>query len=124
MKRSAAVGLAILSGAVTFCQAQYLSLANVRRIYVGKLGDNDDAERFRAVGARELEHAGFGTASQAKDADAILRPRFHAVGRCGQALMTVFLQFVWDCHSEESAVLACEETGDPSGLKALEMTIH
>ena len=80
MKRSAAVGLAILSGAVTFCQAQYLSLANVRRIYVGKLGNNDDAERFRAVGARELEHAGFGTASQAKDADAILRPRIPCSG--------------------------------------------
>ena len=76
MKRSAAVGLAVLFVALTTCLAEYPSLANVQRIYIDKLGDNDDAERFRSVGARELEHAGFSTASQAEDADAILKGSF------------------------------------------------
>jgi hypothetical protein len=76
MKRSAAVGLAILFVAVTACLAQYPSLANVQRIYIDKLGNNDDAERFRSVGARELEHVGFNTASGPDDADAILKGTF------------------------------------------------
>ncbi len=75
MKRSAAVGLAILFVAVT-ALAQYPSLANVQRIYIDKLGNNDDAERFRSVGARELEHVGFNTASGPDDADAILKGTF------------------------------------------------
>ena len=76
MKRSAAVGLTILFVAVTACLAQYPSLANVQRIYIDKLGNNDDAERFRSVGARELEHVGFNTASGLDDADAILKGTF------------------------------------------------
>ncbi len=76
MKRSAAVGLAVLLVAVTACLAQYPSLSNVQRIYIDKLGNNDDAERFRSVGARELEHAGFSTASSPEDADAILKGTF------------------------------------------------
>lgn len=76
MKRRAAIGLAILLVAVTACLAQYPSLANVQRIYIDKLGNNDDSERFRSVGARELEHVGFATASNAEDADGILKGTF------------------------------------------------
>ena len=76
MKRSAAVGLVILFAAVTVCQAQYPSLASVQRIYIDKLGNNDDAERFRSVGARELEHVGFTAARSPEDADAILKGTF------------------------------------------------
>jgi len=76
MKRSAAVGLVILFAAVTACLAQYPSLASVQRIYIDKLGNNDDAERFRSVGARELEHVGFTAASSPEDADAILKGTF------------------------------------------------
>ena len=76
MKRRVAVGLIVLFAAVTACLAEYPSLANVQRIYIDKLGNNDDAERFRSVGARELERAGFSTASQAEDADAILKGTF------------------------------------------------
>jgi hypothetical protein len=76
MRRSVAVGLAVLLVAVAVCLVQYPSLANVQRIYIDKLGNNDDAERFRSVGARELEHVGFATASNADDADAILKGTF------------------------------------------------
>jgi len=76
MKRSAAVGLAVLFVALTTCLGQYPSLANVQRIYIDKLGNNDDAERFRSVGARELEHVGFTAASSPDDADAILKGTF------------------------------------------------
>jgi hypothetical protein len=76
MKRSAAVGLGILFVAVTACLAQYPSLANVQRIYIDKLGNNDDAERFRSVGARELEHVGFSAASGPDDADAVVKGTF------------------------------------------------
>jgi len=76
MKGSAAAGLVILFAAVTVCQAQYPSLASVQRIYIDKLGNNDDAERFRSVGARELEHVGFTAASSPEDADAILKGTF------------------------------------------------
>jgi len=75
MRRSVA-GLVILLAAVTASLAQYPSLANVQRIYIDKLGNNDDAERFRSVGARELEHVGFATASSPDDADAILKGTF------------------------------------------------
>jgi hypothetical protein len=76
MRRSVAVELAVLLVAVAVCLAQYPSLANVQRIYIDKLGNNDDAERFRSVGARELEHVGFATARNADDADAILKGTF------------------------------------------------
>jgi len=77
MKRSVVVGFAVLVAAVTACWAQYPSLANVQRIYIDKLGNNDDAERFRSVGARELEHVGFTAANSPDDADAILKGTFH-----------------------------------------------
>ena len=76
MKRSAVIGLTVLLVAVTACLAQYPSLASVQRIYIDKLGNNDDAERFRSVGARELEHVGFNAASGPDDADAILKGTF------------------------------------------------
>ena len=76
MKRSAAGGLVVLFVAVAVCLAQYPSLASVQRIYIDKLGNNDDAERFRSVGARELEHVGFTAASSPEDADAILKGTF------------------------------------------------
>ena len=76
MKRSVVVGFAVLVAAVTACWAQYPSLANVQRIYIDKLGNNDDAERFRSVGARELEHVGFTAANSSDDADAILKGTF------------------------------------------------
>jgi len=76
MKRSAAIGCAVLFAAVVACLGQYPSLANVQRVYIDKLGNNDDAERFRSVGARELQHIGFATASSPEDADAILKGTF------------------------------------------------
>jgi len=44
MQRSAVIGLTVLLVAVTACLAQYPSLASVQRIYIDKLGNNDDAD--------------------------------------------------------------------------------
>jgi hypothetical protein len=76
MKKIAAVGFAILLVAVGTARAQYPSLANVQRIYIDKLGNNDDAERFRSVGSRELDHAGFTAVSSPDEADAIVKGTF------------------------------------------------
>jgi len=70
------VSVAVLLIAATTCIAQYPSLANVQRIYVDKLGNNDDAERFRGVCSRELDHAGFTAVSSADEADAVLKGTF------------------------------------------------
>lgn len=56
--------------------AQYPSMAGVRRIYIDKLGNNDDAERFRSVAAQELNRAGFNAVSSADPADAVMKGSF------------------------------------------------
>jgi len=76
MKRSAAIAFAVLFAAVITCLGQYPSVAAVQRIYVDKLGNNDDAEHFRSVCARELERVGFAVAGGPEDADAILKGSF------------------------------------------------
>ncbi len=69
------LGLPILgfSILVIACFAQTNgSLATVKRIYVGSMGQSDEAERFKLLLADELEKAGFATTDDAKTADAVL----------------------------------------------------
>jgi hypothetical protein len=48
------------------------SLASVKRIQVGSMGQSDEAERFRLLLADELGKVGFATTDDAKTADAVL----------------------------------------------------
>jgi len=48
------------------------SLASVKRIQVGSMGQSDEAERFRLLLADELVKVGFATTDDAKTADAVL----------------------------------------------------
>lgn len=48
------------------------SLASVKKVYVGSMGQSDEAERFRLLLADELGKAHFATTEDAKTADAVL----------------------------------------------------
>jgi hypothetical protein len=51
---------------------EVVSLASVKRIQVGSMGQSDEAERFRLLLADELGKVGFATTDDAKTADAVL----------------------------------------------------
>ena len=78
MKRYSAVAAFILLIAVATGLAQYSlpSMATVQRVFVDKLGNNDDAERFRSQLAGELGRQGFTAWNQAEGADAMVKGTF------------------------------------------------
>ncbi len=61
----------VLVTATCFAQGNG-SLASVKKIYVGSMGQSDEAERFRLLLADELGKAHFATTEDAKTADAVL----------------------------------------------------
>ena len=77
MKRSTAVAAFIALIAIATGLAQYApNLTNVQRVWVDKLGNNDDAEHFRSQLAGELGRQGFTALDQAEGADAIIKGTF------------------------------------------------
>ncbi len=78
MKKSLAVGCFVALIAIATGLAQYglPSMATVQRLFVDKLGNNDDAERFRSQLATELGRQGFTAWNQAEGADAIIKGTF------------------------------------------------
>jgi hypothetical protein len=52
--------------------AQPSNLGSVKKIYVGSMGQSDEAERFQLLLSDELGKVGFSTIDDAKDADAVL----------------------------------------------------
>ena len=52
--------------------AQPSNLGSVKKIYVGSMGQSDEAERFQLLLSDELGKVGFSTIDNAKDADAVL----------------------------------------------------
>ena len=66
----AAVFLALLP--VPQYGAEPTSLASIKRIAIGSMGQNDEAERFRLLLDAELGKAGFATTNDEKAADAVL----------------------------------------------------
>jgi hypothetical protein len=48
------------------------SLGQVRRIYVGDMGDDDEAERFRLLVEEALEREGFTVVGRPEEADGVL----------------------------------------------------
>jgi hypothetical protein len=78
MKRFTAVAVFIALIGIATGLAQYhpADLANVQRVYVDKLGNNDDAERFRSQLASELGRQGFTPSEQADGADAVIKGTF------------------------------------------------
>ncbi|HWS54686.1 MAG TPA: hypothetical protein VN228_11185 [Pyrinomonadaceae bacterium] len=48
------------------------SLGQVRKIYVGDMGDDEEAERFRLLIEEALEREGFAVVGTAEDSDAVL----------------------------------------------------
>ena len=53
-------------------QERVASLGQVRKIYVGDMGDDDEAERFRLLIEEALEREGFTVVGRAEAADAVL----------------------------------------------------
>ena len=78
MKRFTAVAGFIFLIAIATGLAQYRwpNMTTVQRVWVDKLGNNDDAERFRFQLAIELGHQGFTAWDQADGADAIIKGTF------------------------------------------------
>src|SRR5512143_708880 len=78
MKKLAAVGAFIVLIAIATGLAQYRwpNMTTVQRVWVDKLGNNDDAERFRFQLAIELGHNGFTAWDQADGADGIIKGTF------------------------------------------------
>ncbi len=77
MKKSSAVAAFILIAIATgLAQNRPPNLTTVQRLWVDKLGNNEDAERFRYQLAVELGHQGFTAADQAEGADGIIKGTF------------------------------------------------
>jgi hypothetical protein len=78
-RRAMRMSLASVFGAVILfcvgtapCFAQASNLGSVKKIYVGSIGQSDEAERFRLLLEDELGKVGFSTIDDAKSADAVL----------------------------------------------------
>jgi hypothetical protein len=54
------------------CLAQASNLGSVKKIYVGSMGQSDEAERFKLLLVDELGKVGFSTVDDVKSADAVL----------------------------------------------------
>ena len=78
MKRSTAVAafIALIAIATGLAQYRWPNMTTVQRVWVDKLGNNDEAERFRFQLAIELGHQGFTAWDQADGADAIIKGTF------------------------------------------------
>lgn len=77
MKRSLAVAafLLLIVIATSLAQERWANMSAVQRVWVDKLGNNDDAERFRSQLATELGRQGF-TATDQAGADAVIKGTF------------------------------------------------
>jgi hypothetical protein len=64
------VVLCLLATAPSFAQPS--NLGSVKKIYVGSMGQSDEAERFKLLLVDELGRVGFSTIDDAKSADAVL----------------------------------------------------
>lgn len=78
MKKSSAVAafVALIAIATGLAQDRWADMTTVQRVWVGKLGNNEDAERFRSQLATELGRQGFTAWSQAEGADAVVKGTF------------------------------------------------
>jgi hypothetical protein len=64
-----------IAALLLFCSASFaqtIDLHSVKKIYVGSMGQSDEAERFKMLLTDELGKAGFVTTDDAKSADADL----------------------------------------------------
>lgn len=66
------VTLIVLALPLVAYDAPKPALAGVEKIYVGSMGQADEAERFRLLLEQELNRVGFRVVGRAEDADAIL----------------------------------------------------
>ena len=71
-----AVFIVLLAMATGLAQYRWPNMTTVQKVWVDKLGNNDDAERFRFQLATELTHAGFTPWDQTDGADAIIKGTF------------------------------------------------
>ncbi len=78
MKKFAAVAvfIAIVASASGVAQYRWPNMTTVQKVWVDKLGNNDDAERFRFQLAIELSKAGFTPWDTAEGADGIIKGTF------------------------------------------------
>ena len=78
MNKLGAVAAFIVLIAIATGLAQYRwpNMTTVQKVYVDKLGNNDDAERFRFLLATELSHQGFTPWDGVDGADGIIKGTF------------------------------------------------
>ena len=78
MKRLWAVAsfIALIAIASGLAQYRWPNMTTVQKVYVDKLGNNDDAERFRFQLGIELGNAGFTTWPDADGADGVVKGTF------------------------------------------------
>ena len=79
MKRRVETGLLLallLCAVAAWAQYQYPNMASVQKVYIDKLGNSDDAERFRFQAARALGTVGFTPWDTADGADTIMKGTF------------------------------------------------
>lgn len=76
MKKLAGIGLVLVLCTAVWAQFHWPNMTTVQKIFVGKLGNNDDAERFRFQFSRELANYGFTPWDGEEGADAIVKGSF------------------------------------------------
>lgn len=76
MKRVAVAVFVLACAAAVVAQLHWPNMTTVNKIFVDKLGNNDDAERFRFQLSRELASAGFTPLAEREEADAIVKGTF------------------------------------------------
>jgi hypothetical protein len=93
------------------------SLASVRKIHVGSMGQSDEANRFRLLLEEELQKAGFDTVGDARAADAelsgvmtVLVYDDTSLARATVALKTADGQTLWEHDFEPHAHLGGNDT--------------
>jgi len=78
MKKSVTIVLliAVFGAAAAWAQYRWPNMTTVQKVYVGKLGNNDDAERFRDQLAVALRDIGFTPWDEEEGADGIIKGTF------------------------------------------------
>ena len=76
MKRYAVALFVLVCAASLLAQLHWPNMTTVNKIFVNKLGNNDEAERFRFQLSRELANVGFTPLAEPDEADAIVKGTF------------------------------------------------
>lgn len=76
MKKVMVAFCVLLFVAGALAQLHWPNMTTVNKIFVGKLGNNDNAERFRFQLSRELAAVGFTPLAEKEEADAIVKGSF------------------------------------------------